>query len=81
MGKSNGKSRSFFHGDNLTFLRAMNSESVDLIATDPLSIKVGTSMLLLILLPREHPFKIAGRGKKMFTRTELINWRMIFPKS
>ena len=24
-----------FHGDNLKFLRAMNSESVDLIATDP----------------------------------------------
>ena len=32
---ANWKNRTLFHGDNLTFLRAMNSESVDLIATDP----------------------------------------------
>ena len=31
----NFKNRTLFHGDNLDFLRAMNSESVDLIATDP----------------------------------------------
>ena len=31
----NWSNRTLFHGDNLTFLRAMNSESVDLIATDP----------------------------------------------
>ena len=31
----NWKNRTLFHGDNLMFLRAMNSESVDLIATDP----------------------------------------------
>ncbi len=31
----NWKNRTLFHGDNLKFLRAMNSESVDLIATDP----------------------------------------------
>ena len=31
----NWQNRTLFHGDNLTFLRAMNSESVDLIATDP----------------------------------------------
>ncbi len=31
---ANWKNRTLFHGDNLTFLRAMNSESVDLIATD-----------------------------------------------
>ena len=35
MGKSNWPNRTLFHGDNLRFLRAMNSESVDLIATDP----------------------------------------------
>ena len=29
------KNRTLFHGDNLKFLRAMNSESVDLIAIDP----------------------------------------------
>ena len=36
-GKSaaNWRNRTLFHGDNLGFLRAMNSESVDLIATDP----------------------------------------------
>ena len=31
----NWKNRTLFHGDNLDFLRAMNSETVDLIATDP----------------------------------------------
>ena len=31
----NWRNRTLFHGDNLGFLRAMNSESVDLIATDP----------------------------------------------
>ena len=33
--KANWANRTLFHGDNLPFLRAMNSESVDLIATDP----------------------------------------------
>ena len=33
--KPNQKNRTLFHGDNLMFLRRMNSESVDLIATDP----------------------------------------------
>ena len=33
--KANWQNRTLFHGDNLKFLRAMNSESVDLIATDP----------------------------------------------
>ena len=32
---ANWQNRTLFHGDNLAFLRAMNSESVDLIATDP----------------------------------------------
>ncbi len=35
MGVPNWKNRTLFHGDNLKFLRAMNSESVHLIATDP----------------------------------------------
>ncbi len=35
MAEPNWKNRTLFHGDNLRFLRAMNSESVDLIATDP----------------------------------------------
>ena len=35
MGEPNWTNRTLFHGDNLDFLRAMNSESVDLIATDP----------------------------------------------
>ena len=33
--RANWSNRTLFHGDNLGFLRAMNSESVDLIATDP----------------------------------------------
>ena len=35
MTEPNWENRTLFHGDNLDFLRAMNSESVDLIATDP----------------------------------------------
>ena len=35
MNQPNWKNRTLFHGDNLGFLRAMNTESVDLIATDP----------------------------------------------
>ena len=35
MASANWKNRTLFHGDNLMFLRAMNSSSVDLIATDP----------------------------------------------
>ena len=35
MTEANFKNRTLFHGDNLDFLRAMNSETVHLIATDP----------------------------------------------
>lgn len=35
MSKPNWDNRTVFHGDNLEVLRGMNSESVDLIATDP----------------------------------------------
>ena len=35
MTEPNWQNRTLFHGDNLGFFRAMNSESVDLIATDP----------------------------------------------
>ena len=33
--RTNWANRTLFHGDNLPFMRAMNSDSVDLIATDP----------------------------------------------
>lgn len=35
MSELNCKNRTLFHGDNLKFLRALNSECIDLIATDP----------------------------------------------
>ena len=35
MGTSNFTNRTLYHGDNLPFLRGMNSETVQLIATDP----------------------------------------------
>ena len=35
MGEPNFDSRTLYHGDNLDFLRGMNSETVHLIATDP----------------------------------------------
>ena len=35
MAEPNFKNRSLYHGDNLDFLRGMNSETVHLIATDP----------------------------------------------
>ena len=34
-GKPNFENRTLYHGDNLEFLRGMNSETVNLIATDP----------------------------------------------
>ena len=35
MAEQNFQNRTIFHGDNLDFLRNINSGSVDLIATDP----------------------------------------------
>ncbi len=35
LGEPNFQNRTLFHGDNLKFLRGLNSESIDLIATDP----------------------------------------------
>ena len=35
MPKPNFENRTLFHGDNLDFLRSINSETIDLIATDP----------------------------------------------
>ena len=35
MGTMNFQNRTLFHSDNLEFLRGMNSETVDLIATAP----------------------------------------------
>ena len=35
MASPNFKNRTLYHGDNLPFLRGMNSETVDLVATDP----------------------------------------------
>ena len=35
MADPNWRNRTLFHGDNLPFLRGLNSETVDLIATDP----------------------------------------------
>ena len=35
MAERNFDNRTLFHGDNIDFLRAMNSDTVDLIATDP----------------------------------------------
>ena len=35
MGVLNVPNRTLYHGDNLDFMRALNSESIDLIATDP----------------------------------------------
>ena len=35
MNALNVRNRTIFHGDNLEFLRGMNSETIHLIATDP----------------------------------------------
>ncbi len=35
MATLNFRNRTLYHGDNLEFLRGMNAETVDLIATDP----------------------------------------------
>ena len=35
MGERNFQNRTLYEGDNLPFLRGINSETVDLVATDP----------------------------------------------
>ena len=67
MGEPNWQNRTLFHGDNLPFLRAMNSESVDLIATDPRSTRAATSTPRLTVLRTERASKTGGRGKETFT--------------
>ena len=52
--KPNFRNRTLFHGDNLHFLRGMDSETVDLVVTDP-PIK---EMVRVGLLYRSEALKI-----------------------
>lgn len=65
--------RTLFHGDNPDFMRYMNSESVDLIATDPpfdKGLRLSRHSKIR-RLPGRH-FKIGGLGMTIFIRTGLI---------
>ena len=66
--EANWANRTLFHGDNLKFLRAMNSESVDLIATDPPFNKAGISTRRRTAWPLGQSFRTGGHGSGTFTR-------------
>ena len=58
--------RTLYIHDNLDILRGMNSESIDLIATDPpFNTKGGTFTPRPIALRRARASKTAGVGKPM----------------
>lgn len=46
--------RTLFHGDNLSFLRGMNSDTIDLIATDPAYVWVGLEAQYRLALARRE---------------------------
>lgn len=75
MALPNWPNRSLFHGDNLPFLRAMNSESVDLIATDPPFNKNKDFHATPDSLQRALRFRIVGRGKKTCIKNGSIKSR------
>ena len=64
MGLANFNNRTLFQGDNLEFLRGMNSETVDLIATDPRSTKGGISTPRPIAWPPGQVSPTAGSGEQ-----------------
>ena len=72
----NWENRTLFHGDNLKFMQAMNSETVDLIATHPPLNKGKEFTPHPIRWPQARSFKIAGHGKRMYMRNGWIKYRM-----
>ncbi|MCY4000549.1 MAG: hypothetical protein OXF84_07065 [Bacteroidetes bacterium] len=69
MSTPNWKNRTLFHGNNLKFLRSMNSESVDLIATDPPFNKGKDFHATPDSLAAVQNFRIAGAGSRMYIKT------------
>ena len=69
MANLNFKNRTLYHGDNLAFLRGMNSETVDLVATDPPFNKSRDFTRRPIALRRAHSSRTVGAGKTTFTTT------------
>ena len=65
----NFANRTLYHGDNLAFLRGMNSGTVNLIATDPPFNKSQDFHATRTALPKAHSFKTAGVGTTIFTTT------------
>ena len=69
--------RTLYHGDNLDFLRGMNSETVHLIATDPPFNKGRDFHATPDSLARARSSKTAGRGKTTWRRSGLTKYRTI----
>ena len=63
----NFQNRTLYHGDNLDFLRGMDSETVHLIATDPPFNRAATSTRRQTVWRGEHSFKTVGRGMMICT--------------
>ena len=70
----NFQNRRFFHGDNLQFLRGIDSNTIDLIATDPPFNKGKVSMPPLNRYRLAHPYKQI----RTTTRLGVLAWTMIF---
>ena len=68
MAEPNFKNRTLYHGDNLPFLRGMNSETIHLIATDPPFNKARTSTLRRTAWRLGPSFKTVGHGRRTWSR-------------
>ena len=77
MAELNFENRTLYHGDNLNFLRGMNSETVHLIATDPPFNKNRTFTLRLTAWQGAHDSVTDGHGSATYMRNGLTVSRTI----
>ena len=77
----NFKNRTLFHGDNLDFLRGINSGTVHLIATDPPFNKSKDFHATPTALPPVRGSATGGHGRPMCIKTGSMRYRMIGQQS
>ena len=81
MPELNFQNRTLYHGDNLEFLRGMNSETVHLIATDPPFNKNRDFHATPDSLAAGARSKTAGVGMKMCMKSGRIASKTTGPRS
>ena len=79
-GTPNVGNRTLFHGDNLPFLRGINSESIHLIATDPPFNKNSAFNDTPGVWQQRPNSRTAGAGAKMPTKTGSMRSKMTGPR-